>query len=89
MSDVTARVEAVEEVRPVELSADVLDDRLIGQLVDRARASGLQLTGEGGLLQQLSAPAGPSRENSGAASSWTRPRNCWARSRSTRSASVS
>ncbi|WP_419196580.1 IS256 family transposase [Actinacidiphila glaucinigra] len=49
----TARVEAVEEVRPVELSADVLDDRLIGQLVDRAHASGLQLTGEGGLLQQL------------------------------------
>ncbi|WP_455550725.1 IS256 family transposase [Actinacidiphila glaucinigra] len=53
MSDVTASAEAVEEVRPVELSADVLDEQLIGQLVDRARASGLQLTGEGGLLQQL------------------------------------
>ncbi|MDX3358030.1 IS256 family transposase [Streptomyces sp. ME01-24h] len=53
MSDVTASVEAVEEVRAVELSADVLDEQLIGQLVDRARASGLQLTGEGGLLQQL------------------------------------
>ena len=26
---------------------------MIGQLVDRARASGLQLTREGGLLQQL------------------------------------
>ncbi|MFB7294218.1 IS256 family transposase [Actinacidiphila glaucinigra] len=49
----TASAEAVEEVRPVELSADVLDEQLIGQLVDRARASGLQLTGEGGLLQQL------------------------------------
>lgn len=49
----TASVEAVEEVRPVELSADVLDEQLIGQLVDRARASGLQLTGESGLLQQL------------------------------------
>lgn len=36
--------EAVEEVRPAELSADVLDGQLIGQLVDRARASGLQLT---------------------------------------------
>ncbi|WP_428846379.1 IS256 family transposase [Kitasatospora hibisci] len=48
-----ASVEAVEEVRPVELSADLLDEQLIGQLVDRARASGLQLTGEGGLLQQL------------------------------------
>jgi putative transposase len=38
---------------PLELSADLLDDRLIGQLVDRARVGGLQLTGEGGLLQQL------------------------------------
>lgn len=52
MSDVTVSVEAVEEVRP-ELVADLLDDQLIGQLVDRARAGGLQLTGEGGLLQQL------------------------------------
>jgi hypothetical protein len=49
MSDMTVSAEAVEEARPVELSADVLDE----QLVDRARASGLQLTGEGGLLQQL------------------------------------
>lgn len=45
MSDVTASAEAVEEVRPAELPADVLDEQLIGQLVDRARASGLQLTG--------------------------------------------
>ncbi|MDX2648773.1 transposase [Streptomyces sp. PA03-1a] len=58
MSDVTASVEAVEEVRPVELSADLLNDQLIGQLVDRARASGLQLTGEGGLLQQLTCSTG-------------------------------
>lgn len=53
MSDVTVSAEAVEEVRPAELATDVLDEQLIGQLVDRARASGLQLTGEGGLLQQL------------------------------------
>lgn len=53
MSDVTVSAEAVEEVRPAELSADVLDEQLIGQSVDRARASGLQLTGEDGLLQQL------------------------------------
>jgi putative transposase len=53
MSNVTVSVEAVEEVRPVGLPTDLLDDQLIGQLVDRARASGLQLTGEGGLLQQL------------------------------------
>lgn len=36
-----------------EHHADLLDDQLIGQLVDRAGVSGLQLTGEGGLLQQL------------------------------------
>ena len=51
VGDVTGSVEAVEGVRPVELSADLLD-QLIGQPVDRARdAGGLQLTGEGGLLQ--------------------------------------
>jgi putative transposase len=31
-------VEVVEENRPVELSADLLDDQLIGKLVDRARS---------------------------------------------------
>ena len=34
-------------------AAGAVDDQLIGMLVDRARAGGLQLTGEGGLLQQL------------------------------------
>ncbi|MFF0016373.1 transposase [Streptomyces sp. NPDC005374] len=29
------------------------DEQLIGQLIDQARASGLPLTGEGGLVQQL------------------------------------
>jgi hypothetical protein len=37
--------------------APMVDDHLVGMLVDRARAEGLQLTGEGGLLQQLT-PAG-------------------------------
>jgi hypothetical protein len=45
MSDMITSVEVVEEVRPVELSADLLDDQLIGKLVDRARSRGLQLTG--------------------------------------------
>ncbi|MFD9130752.1 IS256 family transposase [Kitasatospora sp. NPDC059571] len=49
----TVSAEAVEAARPAELQPDALDDQLIGQLVDRARASGLQLTGSGGLLQQL------------------------------------
>lgn len=31
----------------------VTDEQLIAMLVDRARGDGLQLTGEGGLLQQL------------------------------------
>ncbi len=30
-----------------------VDAELVGQLVEQARAAGLQLTGEGGLLQQL------------------------------------
>ena len=34
-------------------SAKVVDDQLIEELVGRAQAEGLQLTGEGGLLQQL------------------------------------
>ncbi|WP_406385416.1 hypothetical protein [Streptomyces sp. NBC_01618] len=38
MSDVTASVETVEEVRPVELSADLLDEQLIGQSTGPARA---------------------------------------------------
>ncbi|OKJ13627.1 IS256 family transposase [Kitasatospora sp. CB01950] len=53
MTDVTVSAEAVEAARPAALQPDALDDQLIGQLVDRARASGLQLTGAGGLLQQL------------------------------------
>ncbi|MET7622646.1 IS256 family transposase, partial [Streptomyces sp. NPDC005408] len=47
----------VTEVEPVEPSeaarSKSVDDRLIDELVGRARAEGLQLTGEGGLLQQL------------------------------------
>ncbi len=33
--------------------AKAVDDQLIEELVGRAQAEGLQLTGEGGLLQQL------------------------------------
>lgn len=42
---------AVNGVGVVEL--DELDQQLIGQLVDRARSEGLRLTGEGGLLGEL------------------------------------
>ncbi|WP_413798953.1 transposase [Streptomyces iranensis] len=53
MTDVTVSAEAVEEVQPAGLLPDALDDQLISQLVDRAQAGGIKLTGEGGLLQQL------------------------------------
>ncbi|MZE53365.1 transposase, partial [Streptomyces sp. SID5770] len=39
-----------------ELEAEAtasVDDRFVEELVSRAQAEGLQLTGEGGLLQQL------------------------------------
>jgi hypothetical protein len=53
MTDVTVSAEAVEEVQPTGLKPDALDEQLISQLVDRAKADGIKLTGEGGLLQQL------------------------------------
>lgn len=47
-------VTEAESVEPSEAaSAKSLDDRLIDELAGRAQAEGLQLTGEGGLLQQL------------------------------------
>nr|WSW44976.1 IS256 family transposase [Streptomyces sp. NBC_01001] len=53
MTEVTVPAEAVVEVQPSGLVPDVLDDQLISQLVDRAKADGIKLTGQGGLLQQL------------------------------------
>ena len=48
----------IVESEPVDagsgrVSSVVSDEQLIAMLVDRARGEGLQLTGEGGLLQQL------------------------------------
>ncbi|WTU23857.1 IS256 family transposase (plasmid) [Streptomyces sp. NBC_00073] len=53
MTEVTVSPEAVAEVQPSGLAPEVLDDQLISQLVDRAKADGIKLTGQGGLLQQL------------------------------------
>ncbi|MDJ0386164.1 transposase, partial [Streptomyces sp. G-G2] len=53
MTDVTVSAEAVAEVQPSGLVPEVLDDQLISQLVDRAKADGIKLTGQGGPLQQL------------------------------------
>lgn len=52
MTDVTVSAAAVEEVKSAG-APDALDDQLISQLGDRAKADGIQPTGEGGLLQQL------------------------------------
>ncbi|MEK8145138.1 transposase [Streptomyces sp. M10(2022)] len=57
MEDASMTSENVTEAETVEVSEAVsaksVDDRLIDELVGRAQAEGLQLTGEGGLLQQL------------------------------------
>ncbi|MFE0021478.1 IS256 family transposase [Amycolatopsis sp. NPDC059021] len=45
-------VENAEDSKP-EAGLDGLDDQLVERLVDRAKAGGLRLTGEGGVLQQL------------------------------------
>ena len=50
-SENVAEREAVESTEAVPVKA--VDDQLIDELVGRAQAEGLQLTGEGGLLQQL------------------------------------
>jgi putative transposase len=44
---------AVAKRKDAAVTPDGVDAALVGQLVEQARAAGLQLTGEGGLLQQL------------------------------------
>jgi hypothetical protein len=45
-------VEPVQSAQPGQ-PAPVSDEQLVAMLVERARSEGLQLTGQGGLLQQL------------------------------------
>ena len=52
MTEMMSGVENADEEMAAD-AVDGLDEQLVGQLVDRARAGGLQLTGEGGVLQQL------------------------------------
>jgi putative transposase len=52
MTEMMSDVEHAEEPK-TGAGLDGLDEQLVEQLVGRARAGGLQLTGEGGLLQQL------------------------------------
>jgi putative transposase len=55
MTEMMSRVDETEGTTPAAAKAglDGLDEQLVNQLVDRAKAGGLQLTGEGGVLQQL------------------------------------
>ena len=55
MTDMTMAVDtsAVAKKSPAGEPAGGLDAELVGRLVEQAWAAGLQLTGDGGLLQQL------------------------------------
>jgi putative transposase len=55
MTDMMSGVPNTEDAENQNPAAglDGVDEQLINQLVNRARTGGLQLTGEGGLLQQL------------------------------------
>jgi putative transposase len=52
MTDMMSGVENAED-STLEPGLDGLDEQLVEQLVSRAKAGGLQLTGDGGVLQQL------------------------------------
>jgi putative transposase len=52
MTEMMSGVEHAEEPKP-GLGLDGLDEQLVEQLVGQVRAGGLRLTGEGGVLQQL------------------------------------
>jgi len=53
VTEVTVAAGADVEAPAVEDVLDAVDEKLIRQLAERARADGLQLTGEGGLLSRL------------------------------------
>jgi transposase-like protein len=55
VTDTAVELETVEPVEsaPSGQPAPVSDEQLVAMLVERARSEGLQLTGQGGLLQQL------------------------------------
>jgi putative transposase len=50
---VDADTDAVAKRKPARPEDNGVDVDLVGRLVEQARTAGLQLTGEGGLLQQL------------------------------------
>jgi hypothetical protein len=52
MTDKMSGVENAEDSKS-KTGLDGLDEQLVAQLVSHAKAGGLKLTGEGGVLQQL------------------------------------
>lgn len=52
MTEMMSGVDNADDSKPAT-ALNGLDEQLVAQLVSRARASGLQLTGEGGMLAQL------------------------------------
>lgn len=52
MTDMMSGVQNAEDSKPAT-DLDGLDEQLVAQLLSSAKASGLKLTGEGGVLQQL------------------------------------
>jgi hypothetical protein len=52
MNEITSGVENTEDSNPAAGPVGS-DEQLINQLIDRAKSGGLQPTGEGGVLQQL------------------------------------
>lgn len=53
MTDEINDEKAVVDLDAAQPQLGVADDELVRQLAERARAEGLRLTGEGGLLSQL------------------------------------
>jgi putative transposase len=53
MTDTTTAVDTAAVPKKKESAGEGVDAELVGRLVEQARVAGLQLTGEGGLLQQL------------------------------------
>ena len=53
MTDPTVTVDTSAVPKKNNPAAGGVDAELVARLVEQARAAGLQLTGEGGLLQQL------------------------------------
>ncbi|WP_433304468.1 IS256 family transposase [Actinoplanes sp. CA-030573] len=53
MTDPAITVDTAAVLKKIKPADEGVDAELVGRLVEQARAAGLQLTGEGGLLQQL------------------------------------